>query len=76
LELQQFAQRQGQPLALTQGALWKRLREAGLLEPGDEEGRHTVKKSIDGHRPRVLHLKMSRVLEFDTALKHEENHLG
>ena len=67
LELQQFAQRQGQPLALTQGALWKRLREAVLLEPGDEEGRHTVKKSIDGHRPRVLHLKMSRVLEIDPA---------
>ncbi|MBR0797964.1 DUF927 domain-containing protein [Bradyrhizobium jicamae] len=63
-ELHQFAQRQGQPLPLTQGALWKRLQEAGLLEPG-EDGRHTVKKSIDGRRPRVLHLKVSKVLEIE-----------
>jgi hypothetical protein len=64
-ELQQFAQKQGQPLALTPGALWKRLHEAGLLEAG-EEGRHTVKKSIRGHRPRVLHLKLSKVIEIET----------
>jgi hypothetical protein len=65
-EIQQFARIQGQPLPLTQGALWKHLREAGLLEPG-EEGRHTVKKSINGHRPRVLHLKMSKVLEIEAV---------
>ncbi|MBR1211332.1 DNA-primase RepB domain-containing protein [Bradyrhizobium sp. JYMT SZCCT0180] len=73
-EIQQFAQKQGQPLALTQGALWRRLREAGLLEPGDE-GRHTTKKSIGGQRLRVLHLKMIKVLEIETATdarRHEE----
>ena len=66
-ELQQFAQKQGQPLALTPGALWKRLREAGVLEPGDEEGRHKVKKCISGHRRRVLHFKRSNLLEIETA---------
>jgi hypothetical protein len=65
-ELQQFAQRQGHPLALGKGALWKRLSEAGLLEPGDE-GRNTVKKQIGGHRPRVLYLQASKVLETATA---------
>jgi hypothetical protein len=65
-ELQQFAQKQGQPLGLTQSALWKRLREAGLLEPGEEK-RHTVKRMIGGHRLRVLHLKASKVLEIETA---------
>jgi hypothetical protein len=65
-ELQQFSQRQGHPLALTKGALWKRVGEAGLLEPG-EEGRHTVKKTIGDHRRRVLHLKASKVLENETA---------
>jgi len=64
-ELQQLAQKQGQALALTQGALWKRLREAGLLEPC-EEGRHSVKKTISGHRRRVLHFKRSNVFEIET----------
>jgi len=64
-ELQQLAQKQGQALALTQGALWKRLREAGLLEPC-EEGRHSVKKTISGHRRRVLHFKRSNAFEIET----------
>jgi hypothetical protein len=71
-ELQQFAQRQGHTLALTKGALWKRLCEAGLLEPG-EEGRNTVKKTIGGHRPRVLHLKASKVLEIETPRVRDED---
>jgi hypothetical protein len=73
-ELQQFAQKQGQPLPLTQGALWKRLREVALLEPGDKD-RYTVKISIGGLRPRVLHFKMSKVLDIDTAAEPREEPL-
>ena len=45
------------------GGAMEALADAGLLQPGEDE-RYTIKKRIDGVRPRVLHLKLDRLFDF------------
>lgn len=51
--LQRIAGQQGDTLPVSQGVLWKRLLERGLIEPGEEK-RHTKKKTFEGVRHRVV----------------------
>jgi hypothetical protein len=51
--LQRIAGQQGDTLPVSQGVLWKRLLERGLIEAGEEK-RHTRKKTFEGVRHRVV----------------------
>jgi hypothetical protein len=60
---QSTAQRQGEPLGVSPGTLWKRLRERGLLLSVDAHGEHhTVRHVLAGVRRRVLHLHIESLI--------------
>lgn len=51
-----FAKRQGQPLVLPQKAMWRALRDLGVLAQHGAE-HHTVQRMLCGRRQRVLELR-------------------
>jgi hypothetical protein len=54
--VQKLARDQGTSLSVTSQTLWSRLKERGILS-STEPGHNTVRRSINGKRPHVLHVK-------------------
>ncbi|MCH7499684.1 MAG: bifunctional DNA primase/polymerase [Nitrospinae bacterium] len=54
--VQKIGKTQNAPITVTQQTLWKRLAEKGCIISGSDKGHHTIRKTIEGCRKRVIHL--------------------
>jgi hypothetical protein len=70
--IQKLAQSQGTTLPVTQHTLWKRLKEKGCLA-STNPGRNTIRLTIPGKRPRVIHLNKATLCGVDVEIPIPEN---